>query len=72
MGHVDFFGIAPILFILNYCNVHLFYRELNSLQRGLKMINIQYESLPYLCRNSGNSVHNIAAVLTPATLTVST
>ena len=25
-----------------------------------------------LCRNSGNTVHNIAVVLTPVTLTVST
>ena len=77
MGHVDFFGIAPVLFILNYYKVLLFYRELNfdrelnSLYRGPKII-IQYESWPYLCRNSGNSVHNIAAVLTPVTLTVST
>ena len=39
MGHVDFFGIAPIVFILNYYKVHLFYNELNSLHRGLEMIN---------------------------------
>ena len=45
MGHVDFFGIALVLFIFNCYKVHLFYRELNSLHRGLKMKHIiQYES----------------------------
>ena len=42
MGHVDFFGIATVLFICNCYNVHLFYRELNSLHTGLKIKHIQY------------------------------
>ena len=40
VGHVDFLGIAPVLFILNYYNVvHLFYGEF-YVCRGLKMIHI--------------------------------
>ena len=49
MGHVDFFGIAPVLFILNYYNVHLFYKELNSLNRGLKIIHIFNMKVDHIC-----------------------
>ena len=39
MGHVDFLGIAPVLFIFKCYKVHLFYRELNFLhkKRGLEL-----------------------------------
>ena len=49
MGHVDFFGIAPVLFILNYYKVHLFYKELNSLHRILKIINIFNMKVDHIC-----------------------
>ena len=49
MGHVDFFGIAPVLFILNYYNVHLFYKEINSLNRGLKIIHIFNMKVDHIC-----------------------
>ena len=49
MGHVDFFGIAPELFILNYYNGHLFYKELNSLHRSLKIINIFNIKVDHIC-----------------------
>ncbi len=44
-----FFGIAPVLFILNYYKVHLFYRELNSLHRGLKIIHIFNIKVDHIC-----------------------
>ena len=49
MGHVvivDFFGI---LFVSNYYKVHLFYKELNSLHRGLKIINILNMKVDRIC-----------------------
>ncbi len=49
MGHVDFFGIAPVLFILNYYKVHLFYKELNSLHRSLKITNIFNMKVDHIC-----------------------
>ena len=49
MGHVDFFDIAPMLFILNYYKVHLFDKELNSLHRGLKIINIFNMKIDHIC-----------------------
>ena len=49
MGHVDFFGIAPVLFILNYYKVYFFYEELNSLHRGLKIINIFNMKVDHIC-----------------------
>ena len=49
MGHVDFFGIAPVLLILKYYNVHLFYRELNSQYRGLKIIHIFNMKVDHIC-----------------------
>ena len=49
MGHVDFFGIAPELFVLNYYKVHLFYKELNSLHRSLKIINIFNMKVDHIC-----------------------
>ena len=49
MGHVDFFDIAPVLLILNYYKVHLFYKELNSLHRGLTIINIFNMKVDHIC-----------------------
>ena len=49
MGHVDFFGIAPVLFILNYYKVHSFYKELNSLHRSLKIINTFNMNVDHIC-----------------------
>ena len=49
MGHVDFSGIAPELFVLNYYKVHLFYKELNSLHRSLKIINIFNMKVDHIC-----------------------
>ncbi len=40
-----FFGVAPVLFILNYYKVHLFYSELNSLHRGFKIITYSISKL---------------------------
>ena len=52
MGHVDFFGIAPVLFIVNYYKVHLFYRELNFLHIGLKIIDIFNMKVDHICVGS--------------------
>ena len=72
MGHVDFFGIASVLFIFNSYNVHLFYRGLNSLHIGLKIKHIFNMKVDHICVGTrGNTVHNIAVVLMPVTLTVS-
>ena len=49
MGHVDFFGIAPVLFILNCYKVHLFYKEFNSLHRGVKITNIFNMKVDHIC-----------------------
>ena len=49
MGHVDFFGIAPVLFILNYYKVNLSYRELNSPHRGLNILNIFNMKVDHVC-----------------------
>ena len=62
MGHFDFFGIAPILFILNYYKVYLFYRKLNFLHRGLKIIHIFNMKGDHICvgtRHEDMTVKNI-------------
>ena len=49
IGHVDFFGIASVLFIFNSYNVHWFYRELNSLHIGLKIKHIFNMKVDHIC-----------------------
>ena len=44
-----FFGIAPVLFIFNCYKVHLFYKELNSLHRGLKIKHIFNMKVDHIC-----------------------